>query len=445
LSETAAETGNTYQEEASKSFDVLASVKLYQHDLENAGYILPETRQRVYDEELSYIAEGINLPNYTEFVLNEHDGDLVYFHEGKWVPYTSTLIKGLETAKVEAATDYRKNFELQRRAEDLQRGYQLQKLQPGERISWYYEFPREQTNLYGEEFMESLGFYPERAMGYLCEAEKTKDGQVILRHQSVDNSDKIAFDEAISAARSGGTIEDMTMAYDEVLKQKSGIDHYAGRRIDENRPEENAWSAFVKHEDLVKHFLDQIEVIARQELPSWEAEKTKKRLTYGVWARLKERLDEQAIGITSDGPEHSAYGGSIQSQVESAYASAAARGEVLFGCGGSITGENATLSASPKAVFESIFGKKMSCPFCGATQYGDPCSSNQLCSECTAEVKNGRVVSRGGGRAIKKGFLDILSDELNEWNQRYDYKQEEKRARQLASEETEKIKGGGLA
>lgn len=56
--------------------------------------------------------------------------------------------------------------------------------------------------------------------------------------------------------------------------------------------------------------------------------------------------------------------------------------------------------------------RKMNCPFCGATQYGDPCSPNQYCSKCTARVANGRVVSRGNGgrepeRTVSWGGLEV--------------------------------------
>ena len=42
--------------------------------------------------------------------------------------------------------------------------------------------------------------------------------------------------------------------------------------------------------------------------------------------------------------------------------------------------------------------KWMGCPFCGLQTYGDPCASRLVCSECAAEVNNGRIVSKGIGR-----------------------------------------------
>jgi hypothetical protein len=75
----------------------------------------------------------------------------------------------------------------------------------------------------------------------------------------------------------------------------------------------------------------------------------------------------------------------------------------------------------------------MSCPFCGATQYGDPCSSNQFCSDCKAEVVNGRIKSKGnGGKKVQKlegpGFFEIISLELARYEQERKVKEAAKKA-----------------
>jgi hypothetical protein len=413
-----------------KSFDVLSSLNLYRYDLQTFGHILPETRQRVYDEEWSYIAEGINRPNYKEFSLHSINGQLVYFHEGSWQPYIDTLITGLETAKAEAAGDFRKSFEVERRVDDLQRGYQIQNLKAGEKIVWRYDFPHQQQELHGPKFLESMGFQPTRKLGYLCEAEKTAEEETVIRHQSVDNSDEEAFEAAILVGEGGGSVVDMRVAYDAALKNKFGVNFFAGRAVDSVSPEENAWSVIECNRDLIEdYFMQQLEFLAHQDNTLNELERAKKRLTYGVWAAIKERLDNNAPN--NDGSKDSL--GSIHAEVQSAYSALSARGEVLFGCGGSISGEESLLNASPKNVFESIYGQKMSCPFCGATQYGDPCSSNQFCSDCKAEVANGRIKSKGnGGKKVQKlegpGFFEIISLELARYEQERKVKEAAKKA-----------------
>ncbi len=404
--------------EKPKSFDVLASVDLYRFDLQTVGYIRPETKQRVYDEEMVLIAEGINQPLATEFRFQNLSGQLVYFDSGVWRPYLATLIKGCQTAEREALQDARKFFLAERAVEDLKVGYKLLELQPGQKLNWYSPFPDRQRNLYGQEFIGELGFQPKRRMGFLYQAEKHPDGSLSLRTQSVDNSDEQAFAAALAkGADSTATLDDLRDAYDGVLEQRYGQTFFAGRARGDEPPEENAWLTVSRHKDLIEDFyFKKIEDLAGlDEIPRSMLERAKKRLTYGVWAALKQRLDKGSLNLSS--PRR--LGGSIQQEVNAAYSSLAAKGQVLFGCGGSISGEVALLKASAYDVHKAIFNKqRMTCPFCGdKDQYGDPCSPNQHCSACQATVEKGQVKSKGHGRhqakdrdqAGEDGFFEILA------------------------------------
>jgi hypothetical protein len=380
---------------AEKSFDVLASIKLCQFDLENFGDIQPETKQRVFDEELTYIAEGINLPLHTEFVLHEQEGQLAYFHKGEWRSYVGSLADNLLLAQKEAKKDPRRQFLAERAAEDLRNGYQIATLKPQQKLEFESRFPQKELELYGEEFIGDLGFQPHRKMGFIYEAEKTVDGRTILRSQSVDGNEADAYDAAMQRGAESGTIEDMRDAYDVAMQLKYGEAFFAGRPVGENVPEENAWQLIMKNNDLTAYLMDQIDSIARSNLTENELE---------------------------------------------AYESASARGEVMFGCGGSISGENAIMNASSKEVFNMIFGKKekwFGCYYCGAQQYGDPCAANLYCPTCTAKVKNRKVISKGTGR---KGFLDILGEEFREWNRKYDEEQVQKKLARQKVEEEQKLK-----
>jgi hypothetical protein len=407
-------------QEQKKSFDILASIDLYRFDLQTAGYILPETKQRVYDEELSYIAEGINLPIYTDFHLQKKGGELCYFHEGMWTPYVSTLIKGLDVYQAEAEHDPRKQFMSDRAAEDLLIGYKLDSLKPGEKIKWYADFPDNEYKLYGGDLIDKeLGFQSSRRMGFIYEAEGNEDGGINIRSQSVDNSDQEAFAAAMIEGQRGGSITEMRRSYDAVLEAKNGGEFFAGRQLDDSNSEENAWSFVSQNKDLIEdYFMAQIEELAAMNASRNELETAKKRLTYGVWAALKQRLDNSSLSVSAG--SHS--GLSIHQEVQGAYQSLAARGEVLFGCGGSIIGEQALVSASVKDVFDSIFKtEKMTCPFCDdKDQRGDPCSPNQSCTNCEAKVENGKVTNRGNGGRKKTGskartinIFEALSLELS--------------------------------
>lgn len=342
-----------------RSFDVLASVDLYKFDLINYGHILPETKQRVCDEELTYIAEGINRPLYTEFVLQEIEGQLVYFDRGRWKPYLGTLMQGLRVAEAEALEDPRKGFMAERAAQDLKKGYNFLNLKPGESTAWKSAYPEKEEKLYGKKLIIDLGFQPNRKMGFLYHAERRSDGSLVMRTQSVDNSSEEAFSEAL---KNTSDIISMRNAYDASLSYRNHGEYYAGRRTTETVPEENAWTEINQHKDLLNFYFDQLEVVAQKNIPREDIEIEKKRLTYGVWAAIKERLDRGVVlGSHDNKPTHNelVYDTSrIHLEISQAYRLVANRGEVMPGCGGAIRGEADMLNAPTSDVFDSIFGGK---------------------------------------------------------------------------------------
>jgi hypothetical protein len=381
LDEVAAENeARTASAEEAHSFDVLASVDMLKFDLQKFGSIMPETMQRVFDEEITYMAEGLDRPLRTEFTLREHGGELAYFDNGKWSPYIGTLLTGLMTAEREAKEDPRKAFLAVRAARDLKIGQQLRILRPGERITWESDFPDEARTAYGAAFEKEIatfGFQSKRRMGFLYSAEKSTDGSVTLVSQSVDNSDHEAFTAAQRAAREGGDMDGMLTAYDAAMSQKYGTTFYAGRIAEHANHEENAWEALQQHKDLLKHYFGKLtELATRTDLQRPELEIAKKRLTYGVWAALKSRLDSNSLpmeGRQQYADDH------IDDEIHRAYQRALLQGAVLFGCGASMTPEQmeeALMSADVDDVKNMIFGESSSgadceyiskhCPSCGA-------------------------------------------------------------------------------
>lgn len=337
--------------QAQKSFDVLASVRMLRYDLAAFDRVLPETLQRVYDEELTYIAEGINRPLHTEFTLQSREGELVYFDKGAWVPYTGMLIRGLEIAEAEAAVDPRKDLQVRRAQQDLVVGYQLRKLHAGQRMQWYSTHPEEEAERYGEEFIASLGYQPKRQMGFLYQAFGNEDGSVTMHSQSVDNSDERAFQAAMQAGEQDGDIDAMRQSYDQVLATRHKTRVYAGQFTQSFESTQNAWELIRRHDDLIGHYLTSLEALASDDLSETELSTAKKRLTYGVWAALKERLDHSATRLEQVDT-------SLQGEIDWAYRQLAARGEMLFGCGGAISAEGALLAAESGDVFDAVFGEK---------------------------------------------------------------------------------------
>lgn len=345
-----------------RSFDPMASINMLRYDLETFDAVLPETRQRVMDEELTLIAEGINRPLKTEFRLQEVDGQLVYFDSGEWRPYISMLVQGLDTANREAEGEEKLGFMADRASDDLMVGYRLHRLKPGERMHWYSGFPEEQANLYGEAFVSKLGFQPKRKMGFLYCAIKNEDGSLTMQTQSVDNSNMSVFASVMDAAKETDDVVDLREAYDTRLGEIDGAEYFAGRKFN-GEVESDAWEIIRKNEDLVVYYLDEIENLAANRLKTVEeVERAKKRLTYGVWAALKERIDSATMPgatVPKIGERDRPVGHNVASEVRIAYRKLANRGEVMSGCGGSIKADDeALMSADPDDVFSMIFGEK---------------------------------------------------------------------------------------
>ncbi len=344
-----------------RSFDPLASVDMLQFDLLTQNTIRPETMQRVIDEELTYIAEGIDRPLKTSFTLKEVNGQLSYFDSGDWRPYTGMLMTGLAVAEQEALQDSRTSFLAERAAEDLAVGYRMQSLQPGERLSWHSPFPEAELQQYGADFLRHLGFQPQRKMGFLYQATKLADGSVRLDSQSVDANNPQGYRAALLLAERNplATIDDMRQAYDKVMQLQSGERHYAGKQVGTERCDD-AWQLLRQQQDLVDYLLDGIVAIAENtELTRYEQELAKKELTYGVWAAVKSRIDASTsagrVATDVDGYYNEAM---IHNEVQVAFARLQARGEVLVGCGGAIGSKaESLLTKDPSAVFDDIFGE----------------------------------------------------------------------------------------
>ncbi len=345
--------------ETRRSFNPLASVEMMRFDLSYFGEVLPETLDRIRDEELSYLAEGIDMASRTTFALKRQDEQLMYFDKGDWRPYVGTLIAGLEVAEQEAMSDPRKSFLADWAREDMAQGYHMQALRPGEQAVWYSSYAHQQEALYGKAFMESCGLIPERQMGFLYRAVCEADGTVVLESQTIDRSDTDGFEAAIQAATDNPQIDldELVECYDARLENKLGGKFYAGRHNSEI--DENAWDTIREQSDLVAFFLDGIERLAISELEGWELERATKKHVYGAWAAFKKRIETGISSrVVSGGRQNYDYD-RLMLEVGTAFNEFAAEGRVLVGCGGAITilkGETDIMNASGEAVFSTIFG-----------------------------------------------------------------------------------------
>ena len=347
-------------------FDPNASIDLMQYDIQVYGHIQPETRQRVYDEEMTYVAEGISRPLHTTFTLREQNGELTYFSEGEWQPYMQLLYNGLRSTEILAAADPRKQFLHDMAVRDLANGYAMQKLKPGDSMSWYSPYRDDIELQYGAAFVEDCGFQPKRRMGFLYRATRQDNGAVVLESHSVDNSSEYAFGAAMQAAANPETdMETMVWAYDMALGRERGVRFSAGRTMTSEEKEENVWHTMQRHGDLAAVYFDDLEQLAYAFLPREQTEREKKRLTIGFWAALKERLDPPRADSASEArvPMQdipvAAQEAALRAEISAAYQRASSRGDVLVGCGGSMKAFGDLLEDMElEQAFDTVFGKE---------------------------------------------------------------------------------------
>jgi hypothetical protein len=348
-------------EQEPELFNVLASVDMARYDLCERGYVAPETKQRILDEELTLIVEGVDRPHRTKFALKNMVGELLYFHKGKWRPYIASLYEGLQAAEGLAGNDHRYVFQAQKAVDELKEGYAMQGLDVGQSMVVCRRYPKQVEEQYGAKLLEDIGYQPMRAMGFICVATKQANGDVVLTSQTVDNSDEDAFLAVERAADDGVDDVDILLnIYDETLSAKHGKRFRAGRLP--HQQHEDAWRLLQANQDLAEYLFDEIVKLAASPLPRYELLDAKKRLTYGVWAAFKKRLDVSVSAVKTGRQvvaNNSSYGPYIHQQLQrevfESFQEASAKGEVLLACGGSIGG---IMDANVSDVRDMIFGGK---------------------------------------------------------------------------------------
>lgn len=400
------EPGGADKQERLRSFDMMASVDMLRYDIAMFGRVLPETRQRVHDEEMSLMAEGVDRAMRTPFVLQRREGALVHYHRGGTRPYIGMLLTGVEAAKTEASDDYRRHFLYEMALQDLQRGYQMNALKPGERMTWTSPYPQDIEDKFGADFMTKRGFFPKRKAGFIYLVACNEDGSVTIESQMVDSSDADAFERVVSAAEHDPTADMDTLvnAYDAELIAKYGGRFYAGSRKAEEG--ENAWEELLRHQDLVQYYLHELEAIAWSAAPRTAIERHTKQLTIGVWKAFKKRLDAKTATQSVRVPLRPVYAATsgvsavqaavLHREVMQGFEEALANNDIKPGCGGSLAArsENVLDDLDGLATFNSIFGEKK--------QSGGGDDENDVYGSRTFKCQNGHTNKRPKNKLIEK-------------------------------------------
>lgn len=396
--------------EQRKSFDILAGVRLLRYDFAEFGAPMPETRRRILDEDLSFMAEAADAPSRTNFTLQRGpDGELLYFEKNRLVDYGGMLQTGREVAKAEAIVDLRRQFLVDWASNDLMQGYGMRQLQPGQRLSWTNGFPHEIAARYGTDFVRSLGLRPDRQMGFLYQAVCHEDGSVELWSQTVDRSDPeaLAAVEQATELDSELDIEGMLRVYDGTLRKRHGGTFYAGSTAYEKH--QNVWRQILAQKDLIQYYLDGLETLARSQPASREQlEQQTKQHIIGSWLLFKDRFAGRLPG-GDHWPGASMSFDYLQQTATHRLRNFAEQGQFMEGCGtamsllaiGGLNGDpmNMAMEDARDAVFgkssetKYSFDQHMYCVVCQAppptkTAPKKMCGPCGICRGCDTQIKS---------------------------------------------------------
>jgi hypothetical protein len=172
--------------------------------------------------------------------------------------------------------------------------------------------------------------------------------------------------------------------HDSSLTMQFGGQWYAGRQdVDRTHTLEH----ILKYPDKVEEHVDQVDALKRTYGVRFRDTQEYKLLTDNFVALMKRlRRDPDYQGSSGDAGD-----------------GARASGEDLgkSDCPTGVNSPSAQEALSQQGIGNKLKpGEKiwMGCPFCGFKTYGDPCASHLLCSECKAEARDGKIISKGIGR-----------------------------------------------
>lgn len=181
-------------------------------------------------------------------------------------------------------------------------------------------------------------------------------------------------------------IKTVRRRYDEQLERQFGGKWYGGRQDGDVM---DAMSFIVQQTDIVEAHMRRLQQIPQSDKKALE----NARFDFAA------TLDDRRNGATHIG------GGAV----DLAASGSVARSEGREYKGDCPTSDMQAQNQDPndptrsqeamKKLYKKSEMKNMTCPYCGFTTYGDPCAFRLVCNECSAEVRGGRLISKGIGRA----------------------------------------------
>jgi len=343
----------------------------------------------------TWLAETLEGNMRTEFEFT-FDGEDLYDEDGRGM--TKVFDDAIEDATELALAYPEFSFELSRRIEE--RFGELEDIKAMARG----ELPN--TMIVTSEFPYAIRRMAKSAGGYDIYRQQTMqrvislrpNGKIVLQTQSLDGSDRDGLEdihrsrsvkpqpgelhgqrilEDLGPEEQLTLLDTLTSVYDKRLVIKHGGEWYAGRRP-ANRA--NTYDFVCQQEDLIDHYLN---------LSTGMTKSESRGLRYQLAAAMETRWEGR------DNPRNREERLDLNIEMMIAGIEAQAAGKSYSACG-----ETLEQDAGYGNKIE-----KMHCPFCKAVNYGDPCSSNQKCRSCSAEVINGKVVRDNNGSTRLGAFI----------------------------------------
>jgi len=276
--------GNSQQPEVVR-YSPLANIDLMAADLRAHGEVRAEIRERVWNESLTYLLEGLDAPLVTQFERQFADGD-IRAEDG--TSLGEMLRNGIKSAEYEAALDPRMQFEVERRRAEYSGEYEaiLRMMQADETntVVSISPFPEEAYDAHGRQSLERSGYQVRRRLGFIRMHTQTAADTIESVSLSIDNSHLAVLQQAFGSrlpvdafasttqllGHSFGLQLDkasqaelphvLRQAYDRALATYFPGEQFSAGRKTAN--EQDAFDLVEAHKGIFEHYISAIEALA---------------------------------------------------------------------------------------------------------------------------------------------------------------------------------------
>ena len=279
--------GSRQQTEREAHYSPLATIDLMAGDLRVFGEVRPHTYERVWNESLTYLLEGLDAPLVTRFERQFIDGD-IRAEDG--TSLGEMLRNGIKSAEYKAALNPDMEFELHRRRAEYTGEYQaiIAMMQPestANTIVSISPFPEEAYIEHGKQLLEEEGGYQaRRRLGFIRVHTKTTANTIESVSLSIDNSHLAvlqqafggrlpdtafahttsllgcSFDLQLDAASQSELPYVLREAYDRALVEQFPGEYFSAGRKTAN--EQDAFSLVETHKAIFGHYVSAVEALA---------------------------------------------------------------------------------------------------------------------------------------------------------------------------------------